>query len=417
MTVPVRVLRARVDPALRAVIASPASLVYADGGAPGDDRPPQVRAASAVRRQGERLVVVQDDVNILALHADGGAGAVLLPVGDGGLRAFGEDRGNKAAKMDLEACAALPDGRLVAFGSGSTRRRERLVVLDVAGAAHIVDASPLYAALREHTAFSGSELNLEGAVVVGDRLRLFERGNGAARGDLAPVNATADLDLDDFLRFLAACASAPATAAPPVLLAIVCFELGAVAGTPLGFTDAALTVDGHVAFVACAEASPDTFNDGAVLGSRFGLITGDDVRTADIRDESGVPTYLKLEGIESTHDATRYIVVADMDRPHEPATERLEPGLVKRRMDPAPESTPERPRGASPRASHLQPGTSCVLGSSRRVEAPARAPLRPAVRSLRRRVRSRKRASAGAPLPYVRERVVAWRSSRARCGR
>ncbi len=321
MTVPVRERRARIDPALRAEIANAAPLVYADGGAPSEDRPPHVRAASAIRRQCERLVVVQDDVNILAIHGDGGADAVLLPVGEGGLRAFGDDRGNKRAKMDLEACAALPDGRLVAFGSGSTRRRQRLVVLEVTGAAHLVDASPLYEALRAHTAFSGSELNLEGVVLVGDRLRLFQRGNGSPRGDLAAVSATADLDLEAFLCFLAACAAAPpAAAVAPALLAIVRYDLGTIAGTPLGFTDAALTADGIVAFVACAEASADTFHDGAVLGCRFGVIEGEDVRTADILDATGAPTRLKLEGIESTDHPSRFVVVADMDRPHEPAT-------------------------------------------------------------------------------------------------
>ncbi len=33
------------------------------------------------------------------------------------------DRGNKAAKMDIEACVVLPDGRLLAIGSGSTPAR------------------------------------------------------------------------------------------------------------------------------------------------------------------------------------------------------------------------------------------------------------------------------------------------------
>lgn len=311
----VRALRARVDPALRAVISQGTPLRYADGGALDDDRPAHVRAASAIRRQGDRLVVVQDDVNVLALHRDGVIAPLLLPPGEGGLRAFGEYRGNKRAKMDLEACAALPDGRLVAFGSGSTDRRDRLVVVEAGGDARIVDAAPIYRAFRAETAFSGSELNVEGALVVGDRVRLFQRGNGAPRGDLAAISATVDLDLAAFVRWL----DAAATATPPRPIDVVVFDLGAVAGTSLGFTDAALTQDGRVAFLACAEASPDTVRDGEVAGCRFGLIDADGVRTCDVVDEQGAPSALKLEGLESTDEPSRFLVVADMDRPHEPA--------------------------------------------------------------------------------------------------
>lgn len=80
-----------------------------------------MRAASAVCRSGGRLVIIQDDTNVLTYrHDDGHTEAVLLPAGEGGRRTFDGWQGNKHAKMDLEACAALPDGRLVALGSGST---------------------------------------------------------------------------------------------------------------------------------------------------------------------------------------------------------------------------------------------------------------------------------------------------------
>lgn len=305
---------ARVDPGLRAVLGPPTPLVYADGGSPADDRPAHVRAASAVRRQHGRLVIVQDDVNVLALRGPEVA-PVLLPVGEGGRRVFGDDRGNKRAKMDLEACATLPDGRLVAFGSGSTGARERLVVLELGGATRVVDGSPLYRALRAVTAFAGSELNVEGAVVVGDRLRLVQRGNGAARGELVAVDAIGDVELDAFVRWL------DGTGACPGLVAVTPFDLGVAGagGTRFGFTDATVLPDGRLAFVACAEASPDTYRDGEVVGCRFGVVEGGQARTCDVVEASGAPTRLKLEGIEAREDPGTLDVVADLDRPHEPA--------------------------------------------------------------------------------------------------
>lgn len=89
---------------------------------------------------------------------------------------------------------------------------------------------------------------------------------------------------------------------------------------PYTFTDAALTAGGAVAFLACAEASPDTYRDGEVLGCRVGIIRGRDVRTANIRHPDGSPVVLKLEGIEARPgDAGCFDVVADPDRPDEPA--------------------------------------------------------------------------------------------------
>ncbi len=83
-------------------------------------------------------------------------------------------------KMDLEACALLPDGRLIALGSGSTAARERIVVVTPDDGVRVVEGAATYAQLRARGDSSGSELNLEGAVVVDGVLRLFQRGNGAA---------------------------------------------------------------------------------------------------------------------------------------------------------------------------------------------------------------------------------------------
>jgi hypothetical protein len=124
-------------------LGPPRSLRFA-GADEARDLPGHVRAGSGLRRWGERLVVVQDDVNALAL-LDERAGTVtplVLPAGAGGRRHFSERRGNKAAKMDLEACVVLPDGRLLAIGSGSTPAREHLVVVDADHHVRVVDAAP-----------------------------------------------------------------------------------------------------------------------------------------------------------------------------------------------------------------------------------------------------------------------------------
>jgi hypothetical protein len=300
-------LRARVDPSMSAVLEELVPLRYAGGEDRASDRPAHVRAASAVRRWQGRLVLVQDDVNVLALRDD--AGEVeprLLPWGERRRRVFDDARGNKLAKLDLEAGLVLPDGRFVALGSGSTPRRERVVVAWPDGRIELRDGTPMYAALRADRELSGSELNLEGTTVVGDRLWLFQRGNGAATATAEPVDATAELELAAWVAWLDG--------------------RGRSEGVRLGFTDAATLPDGRVVFVAVAEASPDAIRDGEVVGCRFGVIEGDDVRVCDVTDARGEPSRLKLEGLEpdtagGSHGAPlrRFWVAVDMDRPEHPA--------------------------------------------------------------------------------------------------
>src|SRR5215218_3222452 len=91
----------------------------------------------------------------------------------------------KKQKPDLEALSLLPafgahhHGALLALGSGSkhNRRLRALLGLDAQGAVRgpprVVDLSPILVPLDDEFA----ALNIEGAVVVGEEFRLFQRGS------------------------------------------------------------------------------------------------------------------------------------------------------------------------------------------------------------------------------------------------
>jgi hypothetical protein len=150
--------------------------------------------------------------------------------------------------------------------------------------------------------------------VQGHWLRLLQRGNGK-RGP-EPWNAILDVALDRFVGWLDG-----RNPFPPVHR-ILEIHLGEVAGVPFGFTDAAVTDDGRLAFLACAEDTEDALSDGPVVGCRFGWLDEDDqnVVMTPVVDADGQPTRLKLEGIETrTGSGARFDVVADMDRGDEPA--------------------------------------------------------------------------------------------------
>jgi hypothetical protein len=293
-----------------------------------------VRAASGVAWVGELLGVVQDDANFIALvePESGAAIDIPLPVGPNGQRLFEAARGTKGLKLDLEACfayrfssahsgtARFDEGALhfVGLGSGSKRARERIVVLDFDDSdryvqqLRVLDASAFYTQLRALAEFSGSELNMEGAVLRGQTLLLFQRGNGAALPDLPAVNAVGELDWPLFRNYLA---SQCAPSHVPPLGRVTQYDLGSIAGVPYTFTDAALAPNGSVLFLSSAEDSTDSVTDGTVHGTRIGELTPDgSARVTPLLDERGGPLRLKAEGLVlDRKDPTRAWVVVDMD--------------------------------------------------------------------------------------------------------
>jgi hypothetical protein len=314
------------DPSLRACVVGHVPLLYDEGPDAALDRPAHVRAGSGLTRLGGRLAVVQDDAHFVALvdPDSGRVRSIPLPPGRGGRRQFDEQRGTKHWKLDLEACVSAPaEGGelLVAFGSGSGPARERiLTLLSRPGAPvriRLHDARRLYELLRSTQDFAGSELNLEGAVLLGgDTLRLFQRGNGAPRGDRVPVDATAELSWSGLCAYLAAPEHAPL----PALREVVQYELGTLGGVRLSFTDAA-ALDGAVAFLAVAEASPDAVRDGPVSGVALGVLepTGA-ARWAPLHGADGQGFTGKAEGL--CFDASRpdrAWIVLDRDDPAAPA--------------------------------------------------------------------------------------------------
>ena len=258
------------------------------------------------------MIIAQDDAAFLGVREPSGrVHAISLARGPGGRRRFEARLGNKKDKPDLEGCAGLPGDRVLAVGSGSTPARERWVIVEPDLRPRTFDASALYAALRAEARFAGSELNVEGVAIDSQaRLRLFQRGNGA--GDA--VNATVDLDLEETLAWIEGRRSSP-----PALLDLRRYELGHEDGVPYGFTDAC-ALGGATVFVAGAEASPNTYDDGEIRGARAGVIDERGARFTPLLDRDGARAIVKAEGILPWREAgDRAWVVIDGDDPDRPA--------------------------------------------------------------------------------------------------
>ncbi len=314
------------NPTLSARVARRTRLFYSEGAAPALDRPAHVRAGSGLARIGRYLTVAQDDANFVALIEEQGRRVhpITLPAGEDGGRQFDEGRGNKPLKLDLESCVAVPSDRgdlLVAFGSGSTSRREWVLV--VGGVPHDAPAvtlhyaPELYAGLRAAHEFSGSEMNIEGAVWIDGRIRLFNRGNGAPGNELLPVDATCDLEWSTLWSHL----QDPEGVPPPSPETILQYDLGTLDGQRLGFTDATLGPAGMLFFSATAEDSPDAYHDGPVVGSVLGVLRGGEhAEWAVLVDTNGDRFDGKVEGvfIPPERPCQAYVVV-DRDDPDDPS--------------------------------------------------------------------------------------------------
>jgi hypothetical protein len=278
--------------------------------------PAHLAAASGLVRAGERLYVVADDeLSLGVFPAEGDAPGRLWPLFDGELPE--EPKARKRAKPDLESLARLPadtawpHGSLLALPSASRPNRTRgaLVALDAVGApagpARAIDLADFFAPLREAI----DALNVEGAVIVGDALLLFQRGNKATAR-----NACVRFD---YATFRAGLAAGAVRAQQP--LRVDDYALGAIDAIPLAFSDACALPDGRVVFCAVAEDTDDPYLDGPFRGAAAGVL---DAGGALVRLER-LDAPAKVEGIDARmleDGAVALLLVTDADDAAWPAT-------------------------------------------------------------------------------------------------
>jgi hypothetical protein len=274
-----------------------------------------ISAASGLVQISSTIYVVADDELHLGVFSDTGSEpGRLIRLFDGELPRGKADR--KRQKPDLEALTRIPafgnypHGALLALGSGSrpNRCRGALLELDskgtVCGPPIELDMScvltPLY---REF-----AEPNIEGAVIAGDGLRLFQRANKAAAD-----NAIIHYPMSQFLFALEGAGSDIVKPS-----AIQRISIDSVEGVPFSFTDAAVLPNGDIIFCAVAENSKDAYRDGPCIGAGVGTIDPD----GRLQFFERLDRPYKVEGIDVRQHGDRIslLLVTDADDPAIPAS-------------------------------------------------------------------------------------------------
>ncbi|MGH2664234.1 DUF6929 family protein [Flavobacterium sp.] len=155
----------------------------------------------------------------------------------------------KKQKPDFESIT-LKDDKLYVFGSGSTKNRNRQFIFDLkTQEATEHDLTDLYQKVKASAAISDDNLNIEGALFYKDCLYLFQRGNGAnSQNGIAII----DKNENGSVRF-------------------VPLQLPKIKHVEATFTDAVLMHD-KIYFLAAAEDTVSTYEDGEVMGCLIGCI-------------------------------------------------------------------------------------------------------------------------------------------------
>lgn len=189
-----------------------------------------------------------------------------------------EQKARKKAKPDFEALMLIGN-QLYALPSGSKPNRTRAAMVSLPD--HQSQAFSV-ASLYAHIALMIKELNLEGATLVGDEVWLFNRGNGSTK-----ANYLIKLDAKAF-----AIEASQGEVSPQVFKSMIPLSIGEREGYALGLTDACFD-NGHVYFLAVAEATDSTYDDGHYLGAVLGILDPSGQVSAQIN----LPLEQKPEGL------------------------------------------------------------------------------------------------------------------------
>jgi len=195
------------------------------------------------------------------------------------LQENGQENIPKKDKFDFESIA-LKGNKLHLLGSGSTSKREKRITYNLeTKEVQEKSLSKLYQNLKQSASISDDELNIEGAIFCNDNWFLFQRGNGANSKN--GIIKTQSLEVECHTE-------------------LVEVQLPKIKHVETSFTDA-ISVEDKIYFLATAEDTNSTYDDGEILGSLIGRmksITFEIEFTQKISDNhkfEGLTLYKKTE--------------------------------------------------------------------------------------------------------------------------
>jgi hypothetical protein len=224
-----------------------------------------IGAASGLVFQENQLYIVSDNSSFLYHYLLETKELIKIP-----LTQNPQENILKKEKFDFEALTQRGD-KLYLFGSGSTENRNLRLCYNLK--THAIsqrDLSKTYKKLIKKANISNNDFNIEGAFYHNQKWYLFQRGNGNnSRNGIFIVDKTNNL-----IHFFE----------------IRLPEINTIQAT---FTDAIL-LGNKIYFLAAAENTDSTYNDGEILGSFMGSI---DLETMALESTIKISETNKFEGL------------------------------------------------------------------------------------------------------------------------
>ncbi len=214
----------------------------------------------------------------------------------------------KKLKSDFEAITHFENNMYI-FGSGSTENRNKMVQVDITTKQVITtfDLNDFYLRLQSIAEIQPEDFNIEGVTFDGACWYFFNRGNGKSNKNI--VFTIKGKSLTDQTHILANE-----------------YNLAKIKGVSASFTDAVL-VDDKIYFLATAEDTKSTYEDGVVVGSLIGCINSN---TMELEFTKQITNIHKLEGItlfKKTNSEIEFLLCEDND------TDILESTIYSLKLD------------------------------------------------------------------------------------
>lgn len=271
-----------------------------------------IGAASGIVNLNDSLYIISDSSGFLYQYILESHQLVKHP-----LQENASENNIKSQKSDFESIS-LKENELHIFGSGSTSNRNKNIVFNIEN--HQIqekDLTNLYLNIKKSASISNEELNIEGSFFYNEKLYLFQRGNGEnGKNGIAIINQNYQKEIVQSQTEPVVCQT------EPVEVRFINIKLPKIKHVETSFTDAIL-VEKTIYFLAAAEDTKSTYDDGEVLGSILGCMN---LETFEINYTIQISNSHKFEGLtlfEETNSEIIFLLCEDND------TETLETTIYK----------------------------------------------------------------------------------------
>jgi len=218
------------------------------------------------------------------------------------------DNIQKKLKPDFEAIA-FNDSYYFLFGSGSTENRNQMIQID-AKTKEVVksfDLNFLYSSMQSFAEMKPDDFNIEGAIYNQETWYFFNRGNGKNTRNI--VFTVTGSNLEDDFRIM-----------------VNEYILPKIKGVRASFTDA-IIIDDTIYFLATAEKTESTYDDGEVVGSLIGKMNSLNMKIEFTKKITNTQKFEGLTFYKRSENEIEFLLCEDND------TEALESGIYKLKIE------------------------------------------------------------------------------------